>query len=42
MCCLCFGRFEISELNVVEGIPEDVCIPCAEEEKEEMRKRGLL
>ena len=30
MCCLCFSRFEIAELNVTEdGTPEDVCRPCA-------------
>lgn len=33
MCCLCFNRFPVSELNVVDGLPEDVCRKCAEEEQ---------
>ena len=33
MCCLCFGRFEVSELSVtVDGDRQDVCVPCAEAE----------
>jgi hypothetical protein len=31
MCCLCFDRFPVSELNVTaDGVPEDVCKPCVE------------
>jgi len=34
MCCLCFDRFEQSELNVTEdGSKEDVCKKCAEAER---------
>ena len=34
MCCLCFGRFDQSELNVTaDGQKEDVCKGCAEQEK---------
>ena len=33
MCCLCFDRFEVSNLNVSEdGTPENVCKECAEME----------
>ncbi len=33
MCCLCFSRFEVRELNVTsDGTPEDVCAPCARKE----------
>jgi len=35
MCCLCFGRFPVAELNVTEdGTPEDVCSECAAREVE--------
>lgn len=31
MCCLCFERFEVAELNITaDGRPEDVCKQCAE------------
>lgn len=33
MCCLCFERVPVEELNVpdpADGIPEDVCRHCAE------------
>lgn len=34
MCCLCFDRFEIKDLNIgEEGKPEDICKKCAEQEK---------
>lgn len=34
MCCLCFGRFPVSELNVIaDGTPEDVCAGCAAAER---------
>lgn len=34
MCCLCFQRFEQSELNRdTEGELEDVCLDCADLEK---------
>lgn len=33
MCCLCFERFEIKDLNTLEdGVQEDVCVACAEKE----------
>ena len=34
MCCLCFSRFPVEELNPVEGGVEDVCLSCAREEKD--------
>ena len=38
MCCLCFDRFEIADLNVTaDGNPEDVCKKCAEKEVPAMR-----
>jgi hypothetical protein len=38
MCQLCFGRFEIAELNVTDdGRPEDVCRECAAAEAVRMR-----
>jgi hypothetical protein len=40
MCCLCFARVELKNLNKVNGTYEDVCIPCAEYEKEIIKKRG--
>lgn len=33
MCCLCFDRFDIADLNKHDGDPEDVCLPCAEHEQ---------
>lgn len=33
MCCLCFGRFPVEELNVTDGSPEDVCVTCAANER---------
>lgn len=39
MCCLCFSRFEVKDLNVTEdGRPEDVCVQCALEEAEMVAK----
>ena len=32
MCCLCFGAFDVDQLNVVDGQREDVCKECANEE----------
>jgi hypothetical protein len=33
MCCLCFERFAISELNeTADGDKEDVCLECGEME----------
>jgi hypothetical protein len=33
MCCLCFGRFALGDLNETEdGTPEDVCRECAAKE----------
>lgn len=32
MCCLCFLRFPVSELNVTKTGPEDVCLGCATQE----------
>lgn len=29
MCCLCFDRFPINELNAIGDEVEDVCKPCA-------------
>lgn len=34
MCVLCFDGFPIEDLNITsDGVPEDVCKPCAESEK---------
>ena len=34
-CCLCFKVLTPEECNVREdGLKEDVCVPCAEEEKQ--------
>jgi hypothetical protein len=41
MCCLCFERFELSELHVDDdGSREDVCLRCYEYEQQEMARRG--
>lgn len=41
MCQLCFGRFDIADLNVTaDGTPEDVCKKCHEEEKQHPNYRG--
>lgn len=33
MCCLCFHRFNVSELSeTVDGDKQDVCLECAEKE----------
>ena len=34
MCQLCYKRFPIEGLNVVNGIPEDVCKGCAKLEEQ--------
>jgi hypothetical protein len=35
MCCLCFGRFRVADLSeTVDGDKQDVCVECAENEKE--------
>ena len=40
MCCLCFGRFTVDQLNcTLEGIAEDVCCGCAEHEQAEIERR---
>ena len=37
MCCICFQRFEVSELSLTpEGKPVDVCKDCAQQEAEVM------
>lgn len=33
MCCLCFERVTQDQLNVVNGVPENVCRKCSEMEK---------
>lgn len=34
MCCLCFNRFPLDELNETEdGLKEDVCLTCAAHER---------
>ena len=40
MCCLCFGRFSLDELNVLEDgfSKENVCIDCARHEQELVEK----
>lgn len=40
MCCLCFEVVPVAELNVKDGVPEDVCKPCAEQERAEMERRN--
>lgn len=41
MCCLCFSRFPVDQLNVTEdGKPENVCQPCAYEEYVEITERA--
>ena len=44
MCCLCFDRFDIEDLNVVnidfEGQHEDVCKGCAEKEHARSNQGG--
>lgn len=40
MCCLCFERFPREQLNVRDGHRENVCVPCAEQEDEELAKRN--
>jgi len=43
MCCLCFERFEIKDLNKTNsGIPEDVCQMCHKEEQAEMEHRRAV
>lgn len=29
MCCICFERFMVEDLNMVDGVPENVCKGCA-------------
>jgi hypothetical protein len=42
MCCLCFNRVDQDQLNTnPEGSKEDVCISCAEIEKEMNYPRNL-
>lgn len=44
MCCLCFDRFPLSGLHVIDpetGLREDVCIGCWEQEEREMREQGV-
>lgn len=34
LCCICFARFEVDDLNVLpDGSREDVCRECAELER---------
>ena len=40
ICCLCFNRFEISELNHTDGKPEDVCKHCAELERKTINEHN--
>jgi hypothetical protein len=43
LCCLCFRRFEIKDLNkTTEGKPEDVCKECAEAEQQILKSRSSL
>ena len=42
MCCLCFQRYPIEELNRDEnGVRENVCLTCATQEQEELAVRGM-
>jgi hypothetical protein len=41
LCCICFGRFRMDELNPVEGgRVEDVCKQCAADEMRELERRA--
>ena len=40
-CCLCYKDLTPETCNVRNGKREDVCVPCAEREAEEMKKRGI-
>jgi hypothetical protein len=36
---MCFDRFEITDLDITEdGKPQDVCKPCAEADREAIRR----
>lgn len=36
MCCICFGRFDLDELNALSnGKKEDVCKQCADKEADQ-------
>jgi hypothetical protein len=37
MCCICFSRFDVSELHEIDGGHEDVCTECYDREQEVMR-----
>ena len=40
MCCLCWERFNQSDLNELKnGRKEDVCKPCGESERKKMESR---
>lgn len=42
MCCHCYERVPIEELNVpdpADGIPEDMCRPCAEADAAQVAAR---
>ncbi len=40
MCQLCFGFFEVADLNPVDGGVEDVCKTCAAVEAEMVRRKA--
>lgn len=41
MCCHCFDAVPLDQLNILDsGSLEDVCKPCAEEEKRQLAERG--
>ena len=41
-CCLCYKNLTLEECNVrADGKREDVCVLCAKQEAEEMKKRGI-
>lgn len=42
MCCLCFQRFPIEQLNQTPDGPEDVCRDCAqaEQQQQKLAERG--
>lgn len=42
-CCLCYKDLTPETCNVrADGKREDVCVPCAEREKREMKRKGML
>lgn len=42
MCCLCFNRFDPSDLSLLpDGRREDVCVACKASEDAELAKREV-